>query len=73
MSIIQPTASKKIFNISLKDSYVVGDRWRDLGAGKKAGCKTIFINREYREKNPYKPDFTVKSIKKILNILHEKN
>tara|TARA_Y100000389_G_scaffold148316_1_gene147388 strand:+ start:983 stop:1513 length:531 start_codon:yes stop_codon:yes gene_type:complete len=65
--------AKKIYNISLKDSYVVGDRWRDLGAGKKAGCKTIFINREYKEKNPYKADYTIKSIKKILNILYEKN
>ncbi len=65
--------AKKLFNISLKDSYVIGDRWRDIGAGKKAGCKTIFINRKYNEKNPYKPDFTIKSNEKILKILNEKN
>ncbi len=65
--------AQKLFNINLKDSYVVGDRWRDLGAGKKAGCKTIFIDRKYKEKNPYKPDFTIKSVKKILKILNEKN
>ena len=33
------------FNIDLAESYVVGDRWRDIDAGYNAGCKTILINR----------------------------
>ena len=28
-------------------SYMVGDRWRDVGAGKAAGCTTILIKRNY--------------------------
>jgi len=35
--------------IDLSRSYMVGDRWRDVGAGKAAGCFTIFIDRGYRE------------------------
>ena len=30
---------------------MIGDRWKDISAGLKAGCKTIFIDRNYNEKN----------------------
>lgn len=33
-------------DISLKDSVMVGDHERDIEAGKKAGCKTVFIGDE---------------------------
>ena len=33
---------KKVFNIDLKKSFFVGDRWRDINAGYRAGC-TNFI------------------------------
>ena len=36
-------------NIDLSASYMVGDRWKDTEAGQRAGCRTIFINRGYRE------------------------
>ena len=37
-------ASKK-YKINLKNSFVIGDRWKDIDAGKKANCKTIFIDK----------------------------
>jgi D-glycero-D-manno-heptose 1,7-bisphosphate phosphatase len=33
------------WNVSLPSSYVVGDSWRDIRAGRQAGCHTIFVNR----------------------------
>ena len=33
----------KEYMIDLTQSYVIGDRWRDIEAGKAAGCKTILI------------------------------
>jgi D-glycero-D-manno-heptose 1,7-bisphosphate phosphatase len=36
-------------NIDLKASFMVGDRWRDVEAGRAAGCITIFVDRGYRE------------------------
>lgn len=33
--------------VDLAKSYMVGDRWRDVGAGKAAGCFTILIERDY--------------------------
>ncbi|NQT73024.1 MAG: HAD family hydrolase [Chloroflexi bacterium] len=32
------------FAIDLKLSYMIGDRLKDMQAGRKAGCKTIFLN-----------------------------
>ncbi len=32
-------------NLSLKDSYMVGDGLTDIEAGYRAGCKTVFIGR----------------------------
>jgi len=32
--------------------FVVGDRWSDIGAGRLAGCRTVWIDRGYREKIP---------------------
>ena len=37
------------FNISLKDSYMIGDSWRDVAAGQNAGCKTVLLYGEGTE------------------------
>lgn len=41
--------------IDLSASYMVGDRWRDVEAGRRAGCRTVFIDRGYRERRPEPP------------------
>jgi D-glycero-D-manno-heptose 1,7-bisphosphate phosphatase len=61
-------ASKKN-NIILKNSYMVGDRWSDIEAGNKAGCKTIFIDYDYREKKPTNFNYRVKSFNEAANII----
>ncbi len=59
--------------IDLQASYMVGDRWRDVEAGQRAGCKTIFIDYGYSEKQPAQVDFRVHSLKEAaLAILGEK-
>lgn len=49
-------------NIDLSGSFVVGDRWRDIEAGDAAGCRTIFIDHNYNEPLPPRPDFTCASL-----------
>jgi D-glycero-D-manno-heptose 1,7-bisphosphate phosphatase len=45
------------YNIDLENSVMIGDRWKDIEAGQRAGCKTIFLNQNYAEKQPEKaPD-----------------
>jgi len=59
-------ASKK-WKIDLKKSFMIGDRWKDILAGKKVGCKTIFINNNYKNDKKVKADFTFKSLLKAVN------
>jgi D-glycero-D-manno-heptose 1,7-bisphosphate phosphatase len=48
--------------ISLHDSFMVGDRWRDVEAGRRAGCTTIFVDYGYDEPRPVDPDVVVRSL-----------
>ena len=50
-------------NISLSASWMIGDRWRDVDAGKAAGCRTVFIDYKYpNEPRPRDPDVIVGSL-----------
>jgi D-glycero-D-manno-heptose 1,7-bisphosphate phosphatase len=49
--------------VDVSRSYMVGDRWRDIEAGERAGTTTILIENEYPEKRPGKPAARVKSLR----------
>ncbi|MFN4895160.1 MAG: D-glycero-alpha-D-manno-heptose-1,7-bisphosphate 7-phosphatase [Pseudomonadota bacterium] len=40
------------FSIDLSRSFMVGDRWRDIEAGRRAGCTPVFIDLGYHEQWP---------------------
>ncbi len=46
------TAASQEYSIDLAGSYMVGDRWRDIEAGKAAGCKTILLRPEVSYNEP---------------------
>jgi len=48
-------------NINLNQSFVVGDRWRDIDCGRAAGCRTVFIDRNYSESLKQIPDWRVQT------------
>jgi D-glycero-D-manno-heptose 1,7-bisphosphate phosphatase len=51
------------YAIDLNRSFLIGDRWRDIDAGAAAGCRTVLIDRGYRERAPDNaPDFRAESI-----------
>ena len=37
------------FGIDLEQSFIIGDTWRDMEAGKAAGCTTIFLGNRDKE------------------------
>lgn len=57
------------WQLDLEKSYMIGDRWSDITAGKVAGCKTIFIDHQYQEALQDKPDFFVKSLSAAAKIV----
>ena len=55
--------------IDLDDSFMVGDRWRDIDAGRAAGCTTFFIDYKYAEQRPHAQDYTVRSLLEASSII----
>jgi D-glycero-D-manno-heptose 1,7-bisphosphate phosphatase len=40
------------YGIDLRCSFLIGDRWRDIDAGRAAGCSTVWIDQGYIEPGP---------------------
>ena len=63
----------KEMSVDLASSWMVGDSYRDVAAGKKAGCKTILINSPIhppkREKGDPEPDRIAVNVKEAANII----
>jgi len=55
--------------IDLAQSWMVGDRWRDVDCGRAAGCRTIFIDRGYAEELRQKPDFSARNLAGAADII----
>ena len=50
--------------IDLASSFMIGDRWKDVEAGRRAGCTAILIDYGYAESGPdgCSPDRAVRSL-----------
>lgn len=62
------TKTASDLNIDLKNSFMIGDRWKDVAAGKSAGCKTIWLDCAYDEKfSADKADVTVLTLTEAID------
>jgi D-glycero-D-manno-heptose 1,7-bisphosphate phosphatase len=51
------------YGIDLASSFLIGDRWKDIEAGRRAGCRTVLIDYGYREApGEVAPDFITQRI-----------
>jgi D-glycero-D-manno-heptose 1,7-bisphosphate phosphatase len=53
--------------VALASSYMVGDRWRDVEAGRRAGCKTVWIDQFYGERRPDGYDARVETLEQAIS------
>lgn len=58
--------------IDLRQSYMVGDRWRDVDCGRAARCTTVFIDRGYRERLRNPADFRVYDFLEAAELITER-
>jgi len=54
-------------DIDLNNSYMVGDTYKDVGAGESAGCKTIIVDAHYNQ--GVEADYRVKKLGEIERII----
>ena len=54
--------AKKKWNINFKKSIMIGDRWKDIEAGNKLGCKTYFIDYKYKESKKIMYNYKVNNL-----------
>lgn len=59
----------KTHNIELTRSYMIGDRWKDIEAGRRAGCTTILIDYKYDEIEQSPPDYRVHSLGEAAHLI----
>ncbi|WP_028057985.1 D-glycero-alpha-D-manno-heptose-1,7-bisphosphate 7-phosphatase [Candidatus Solirubrobacter pratensis] len=59
------------WDVGLGRSVMVGDRWRDIEAGRAAGTKTVFLDRSYDEPAPDAADLTVTELKESVTWIIE--
>jgi D-glycero-D-manno-heptose 1,7-bisphosphate phosphatase len=59
----------KALDIDLAQSWMVGDRWRDVDCGYAAGCRTVFIEGNYVEQLKQKPDFSARNLAEAADII----
>ena len=59
------------WDVDLKNSFLIGDNWKDMDAGKAAGCKTILIDKPYNKH--VIPDFRVKNLEQAVNVIKSSN
>jgi D-glycero-D-manno-heptose 1,7-bisphosphate phosphatase len=56
------------YGIDTARSFLVGDRWRDIDAGRAAGCRTVLLDHNYRERGPsLPPDARVVSLREAVD------
>lgn len=57
------------WGINLKESFMLGDRYSDIEAGKKAGCRTILIG-DGDTPQTVQPDYQIVSLYEAARFIH---
>jgi len=59
------------WGVDLSSSFMIGDRWRDIEAGRRAGCTTVFVDLGHAERRPERPDITVSRLTDAVPLILE--
>lgn len=55
------------WHINLKESFMIGDSWKDIEAGKAAGCATVLLDNLYNKE--VEADFRARDIDLAMKII----
>ena len=63
------TDAALLLGLDLGRSWMIGDRWRDIDCGQRAGVRTVFIDFGYNEELRAPPDFTVSTFTEAATVI----
>ncbi|MCK5051022.1 MAG: HAD family hydrolase [Candidatus Cloacimonetes bacterium] len=71
--------AKEMYDFNTKESFMIGDKFSDIGFGKNAGLRTIFVRSgggeneflQKRNETEYQPDFIVKDLLVAVKLIEE--
>jgi D-glycero-D-manno-heptose 1,7-bisphosphate phosphatase len=59
------------YQVDLRYSFMVGDRWSDIAAGRAAGCTTFLLDVHYNQRQRCDPDYVVADLlEAAITIVH---
>ncbi len=59
------------WEIDISKSFLIGDNWKDIDAGKNAGCTTILLDYPYNKK--ISADFRIENFESAIKIVKNKS
>jgi D-glycero-D-manno-heptose 1,7-bisphosphate phosphatase len=59
----------KKWNIDCQNSFLIGDSWRDMEAGKKAGSTTILLEKHYNR--GVEADYKINNLSQVAEIINK--
>lgn len=62
-------AAAEAWGIDLGASFMVGDRWRDVEAGRRAGCTTVLVEGAPAEPQPCRPHHRVRDLGQAAEVI----
>ena len=54
-------------SIDVRNSFLIGDSWKDILAGSEAGCKTVLLSCQYNRE--VEADFRIQNLKELVDIV----
>jgi D-glycero-D-manno-heptose 1,7-bisphosphate phosphatase len=57
------------FDLDLSQSWMIGDRWKDIEAGRAAGCRTVYMRHEHDVQPSHEPDYEIRRLEQLLDII----
>lgn len=62
----------RTWDIDLSSSFMIGDRWRDIDAGRRAGCVTVLVGNT-EDTRSVEPDLQFRGLLEAARWIAEKN
>jgi D-glycero-D-manno-heptose 1,7-bisphosphate phosphatase len=62
-------AASRDWDVDIASSFMVGDRWRDIEAGERAGCRTILVGNHGEQGRRLAPAYHVDSLSAAAGII----